>query len=45
VTDGLDEAEFEIPGQIVADIALSEATRVEPDGTTVLAIEALTVAE
>jgi hypothetical protein len=45
LADGLEEAEFEIAGQIVADIALSGPTRVEPDGTTVLAIEALTVAE
>ena len=44
LSDGLADAEFEIAGHIVADIAAlpSEA---EPDGSILVRIEALTVAE
>jgi hypothetical protein len=44
LTHGLEDAEFAIPGQIVADIAAGEPRR-EPDGGLTLLIEALTVAE
>lgn len=40
---GLDDAEFSIPGLIVADIAVLGSPRREPDGATALMIEALTV--
>lgn len=43
--EGLSEAEFAIPGQIVADIALLRAPAQEPDGAMTLRIEALTIAE
>ena len=43
--DGLDEAEFSIPGQIVADIALLGAPVRSGDGSLSLSIEALTIAE
>jgi hypothetical protein len=42
---GLEDAEFSIPGLIVADIALAKAPRSAPDGATELMIEALTVSE
>lgn len=45
LTDGLEEAEFEIGGQIVADIALSGKPQARDDGSIEVAIEALTVAE
>ena len=42
---GLEEAEFSIPGQIVADITvLGEPTRAS-DGSATFTIEALTIAE
>ena len=40
----LEDAEFVIPGVIVADIAIVEPPRRARDGSTELAIEALTVA-
>lgn len=43
--NGLDEAEFVIPGQIVADIAVADKPIRSPDGSLSLKIEALTVAE
>ena len=43
--DGLDEAEFVIPGQIVADIATTGAPVRSADGSLSVKIEALTVAE
>jgi len=43
-THGIEDAEFVIPGQIVADIALAGATIRALDGSITLAIEALTVA-
>jgi hypothetical protein len=44
-TRGIEEAEFAIPGHIVADIAVAGAPIRAPDGSVTLAIEALTVAE
>lgn len=41
---GLEDAEFSIPGVLVADIATVGAPRLTPDGATELIIEALTVA-
>lgn len=43
--DGLEQAEFAIPGQIVADIALAGPLVPQADGAITLEIEALTVAE
>ncbi len=45
LTAGLEDAEFAIPGQIVADIAVVGKPRREPDGGLTLKIEALTIAE
>ena len=42
--DGLEDAEFSIPGVIVADIALTGPPVPAPDGSTTIRIEALTVA-
>lgn len=45
LTNGLEDAEFAISGQIVADIALVGTPRVETDGSVTVEIEALTIAE
>lgn len=45
LTDGLGEAEFSIPGHIVADIAVDGAMIEHPDGAVSLRVEALTVEE
>jgi hypothetical protein len=45
LTRDLAEAEFAIPGQIVADIGVDGAMIEHPDGAICLAIEALTIAE
>ena len=45
LTIGLEDAEFAIAGQIVADIALVGAPQLEDDGSTTVKIEALTVVE
>ena len=42
---GLEEAEFSIPGVIVADIGVAGTPRHALDGSTSITIEALTVAE
>jgi hypothetical protein len=42
--DGIADAEFSIPGLLVADIALDGAPPTAPDGSTDLIIEALTIA-
>ena len=42
---GLEDAEFAIPGQIVADISASKKPRPNPDGSISIRIEALTIAE
>lgn len=45
LTSELGEAEFVIPGQVVADIAVEGAMVEHPDGAISLRIEALTVEE
>ena len=45
LTDGLADAEFIVPGQIVADINLSGGPRHNADGSISLQIEALTIAD
>lgn len=45
LTEGLSEAEFVIPGQIVADIGLAAAPIHHRDGSITLEIEALTINE
>jgi hypothetical protein len=45
LTRDLGEAEFAIPGQIVADIAVEGEPLHEADGSVSLTIEALTIAE
>ena len=42
---GLEEAEFSIPGTIVADIAVAGTPSLALDGSTSITIEALTVSE
>lgn len=43
--DGLEDAEFAIPGQIVADIAVASIELPRPGGAVELTIEALTIVE
>ena len=45
LTRGLEEAEFLIPGQIVADIRVAGAPIREKDGSLTIAMEALTITE
>lgn len=45
ITAGLSDAEFAIPGQIVADIGLERPPRANADGSISLFIEALTIVE
>ena len=45
LTIGLGEAEFAIPGHLVADIAVAGAPARAFDGSVTLAIEALTIAD
>lgn len=40
---GLDEAEFAIPGHLVADIVIADEPRRQADGSITVALEALTV--
>ena len=42
---GLEEAEFSIPGLIVADIAVTEGPVSEKDGSACVTVEALTIEE
>ena len=42
---GLADAEFEIPGHIVADVAVVAGPTRQADGATMLSIEALTIAD
>lgn len=42
---GLEDAEFDIPGQIVAEIAVRGGPARQPDGAVLLHIEALTIQE
>lgn len=43
--DGLEDAEFNIPRMIVADVAVTAGPHEAPDGSVTLTIEALTVAD
>jgi hypothetical protein len=43
--DGLEDAEFSIPGQIVADVAVRAGPRRDTDGAATIAIDALTIEE
>lgn len=45
LTAGLADAEFSVPGQIVADVAVAGRPVDGPDGSIALAIEALTISE
>lgn len=45
ITSRLKDAEFAIPGQIVADIGLERPPQMHRDGSISLFIEALTIAE
>lgn len=45
IGDGLGDVEFTIAGQLVADITLRGPPLRQPDGSVVLAIEALTIGE
>jgi hypothetical protein len=45
MTHRLEDADFVIPGQIVADIAMASGPERTGDGSTQLTIEALTIAE
>lgn len=45
LTEGLADAEFSIPGQIVADIGLERPPSHNRDGSVTLHIEALTIVE
>jgi hypothetical protein len=45
ITDGLGDAEFAIPGQIVADICLKRPPEHNIDRSISLCLEALTIAE
>ena len=45
LTDDLGEAEFSIPGQIVADIALASPPETAADGSISIRMEALTIAD
>jgi hypothetical protein len=45
LTSDLEEADFVIPGQIVADIAIVGEPQLRNDGSTELSLEALTIAE
>ena len=45
LSHGLKDAEFAIPGQIVADIGLQKPPSSSKDGSITLFIEALTIAE
>lgn len=45
ISGGLEDAEFSIPGQIVADIAVIGEAVTNSDGSTTVSIEALTIAE
>lgn len=43
--NGIEDAEFEIPGQILADIAIAKRPAQSLDGSVTLELEALTVIE
>jgi len=45
LVNGIGDCEFDIPGHVVADIAVEGEPETGPDGSIALTIEALTVAE
>jgi hypothetical protein len=45
MTAGLEDADFVIPGQIVADISVVSEPKTGSDGTTEIGLEALTIEE
>jgi hypothetical protein len=45
LVSGLEDAEFSIPGHVVADIAVTSQPEVNPDGSVGVGLEALTIAE
>lgn len=45
LSEGLEDAEFALPGQIVADVEVAPDRTVAADGSVCFRIEALTVAE
>jgi len=45
LTDGLEDEEFSIPGNIVADIALASEPQCNSDGSVSVVLEALTISE
>ncbi len=45
MVDGLADAEFTVPGHIVADVACMTPPQEESDGSVALSIEALTIAD
>ena len=45
LVNGIEDADFAIPGHIVADIVLAGEPEEQPDGSILVAIEALTVEE
>ena len=45
ILTGLDEAEFEIPGHLLADIAVAQEPCRQGDGSMTVGLEALTVAQ
>ncbi|HEU4809402.1 MAG TPA: hypothetical protein VFS69_01975 [Sphingomicrobium sp.] len=45
LVNGLEDCEFEIPGHVVADIALAGEQECSEDGSVAMTIEALTVEE
>jgi hypothetical protein len=45
LVSGLEDAEFSIPGHVVADIAVAAQPEVNQDGSVSVGLEALTIAE
>lgn len=45
LVNGIEEAEFTVPGHVVADMAVASEPEVQADGSIIIAIEALTVEE
>jgi hypothetical protein len=45
LTDGIEDHEFAVPGQIVADISAKIVGDQAPDGSTMVRLEALTISE
>lgn len=45
LTERLEDVEWQVPGQIIADIGLEHPPREAADGSVILSIEALTIVE